>query len=119
MLFQDRYDAAMKLIPFLEKYKNESEVVFAVPRGGVPIGYYIAKNYQVPLELLLTKKIGHPWSPEFAIGAVSMENYVIDDRLNAPREYLENEIQKIRKSLEERYRKFMGDRKPVTIENKV
>ena len=82
MLFKNRYDAAMKLIPLLEKYKNEQEVVFAVPRGGVPIGYYIATHCNLPIELLLTKKIGHPWSKELAIGAVSPEDHIIDDRHN-------------------------------------
>ena len=41
MVFLDRYDAAMKLVPLLEKYKNEEGVILAVPRGGVPIGYYL------------------------------------------------------------------------------
>lgn len=118
MIFLDRYDAAMKMIPLLAKYKNEKGVVLAVPRGGVPIGYYIAMEYGFPLELLLTKKIGHPASSELAIGAVSMENEVIDDRHNIPDEYIESEIKKIRKSLQERYKKFMGDRTPVDLENK-
>lgn len=119
MLFRDRYDAALKLIPYLEKYKNERGVVFAVPRGGVPIGYYIAKNYNLPLELLLTKKIGHPWNHEVAVGAVSLEDYIIDESLNIPASYFESEIAKIKASLKERYKKFMGDRKPVDVEGKI
>lgn len=119
MMFRNRYDAALKLIPFLEKYKNERGVVFAIPRGGVPIGYYIAKHYNLPLELLLTKKIGHPGNEEFAIGAVSLEDYIIDERHNIPESYIENEIKRIRESLKERYKKFMGDRKPVDMEGKI
>jgi putative phosphoribosyl transferase len=119
MLFQDRYDAALKLIPYLEKYKKERGVVLAVPRGGVPIGYYIAKNYNMPLELLLTKKIGHPWSSELAIGAVSLENYIIDERLNIPESYIRNEVMKIQESLHEKHKQFLGDRKPVDLKNKI
>jgi len=119
MMFKNRYDAALKLIPFLEKYKNERGVVFAIPRGGVPIGYYISKHYNLPLELLLTKKIGHPGNEEFAIGAVSLEDYIIDERHNIPESYIENEIKRIRESLKERYKKFMGDRKPVDMEDKI
>lgn len=119
MLFKNRYDAALKLIPFLEKYKNERGVVFAIPRGGVPIGFYISKHYNLPLELLLTKKIGHPGNEEFAIGAVSLEDYIIDERHNIPESYIENEIKRIRESLKERYKKFMGDRKPVDMEDKI
>ncbi|MGZ3920849.1 MAG: phosphoribosyltransferase, partial [Bacteroidia bacterium] len=66
MRFKDRQDAAFQLIPYLDKYKNDKGVVLAVPRGGVPIAYYVAKHYNFPLELLMIKKIGHPSNPEFA-----------------------------------------------------
>jgi putative phosphoribosyl transferase len=119
MLFKDRYDAASRLIPYLEKYKNEPGIVFAVPRGGVPIGYYIAKNYNLPLELLLTKKIGHPGNKELAIGAVSLEDHILDERHLIPEPYIYNEITKIRESLKEGYKKFMGDQKPADLEGKI
>lgn len=118
MLFHDRDDAAMKMIPLLSGYKNEEGVVLAVPRGGVPIGFLIAMEYNFPLELLLTKKIGHPSNEELAIGAVSLENEVIDDRFDIPQVFMEEQIKKIRKSLQERYKKFMGDRQPVDLHNK-
>lgn len=119
MRFRDRYAAALQLIPLLEKYKNEQGVVLAVPRGGVPLGYYIAKNYNFPMELLLTKKIGHPASAELAIGAVSMEDYILDKRHQVPQAYIDNEIKKIRESLKEKYVKFMGhDHQPLEVENK-
>lgn len=118
MIFQDRYDAALKMIPLLSQYKNEEGVVLAVPRGGVPIGYYIAMHFNFPLALLLTKKIGHPGSSELAIGAVSLENEVIDDRHNIPDSYIEDQVIQIRKALRERYKKFMGDRPPVDLSDK-
>ena len=80
MRFIDRQDAALQLIPLLAKYANEECVVLAVPRGGVPIGHTIARQYNFPMEVLLTKKIGHPASKELAIGAVSLEDEVIDLR---------------------------------------
>jgi putative phosphoribosyl transferase len=119
MLFKDRYDAALKLIPYLEKYRHEPGIVFAVPRGGVPIGYHIAKNYNLPLELLLTKKIGHPWNKELAIGAVSLEDDIIDEHHHIPQSHIEKEIAKIRESLKERYKRFMGDRKPADVKDKI
>lgn len=118
MIFKDRYDAALNLIPLLEKYKDEPGVVLAVPRGGVHIGYHIARKYNFPLELLLTKKIGHPASKELAIGAVSLISEVIDDRHHIPEAYIESEIKKIREALRERYKKFMGDKEPVDLQNK-
>lgn len=118
MIFRDRDDAAMKLIPLLSKYKDEDGVVLAVPRGGVPIGYLIAKEFNFPIELLLTKKIGYPGNPELAVGAVSLENEVIDDHFTISKTYLEDQINKIRQSLRERQKKFIGDRSPVSFENK-
>ncbi len=117
--FKDRRDAAMKLIPYLNKYKNEHGVVLAVPRGGVPLAYYIAKEYNFPLELLMTKKIGHPDNPEFAIGAVSLEDYIVDEYSNAPQSYIDKSVVTIRKNLEEQYKRFMGNHKPVDLENKI
>jgi putative phosphoribosyl transferase len=119
MIFSDRNDAALRLIPMLEKYKDERGVVLAVPRGGVPLGYIIARNFNFPLELILTKKIGHPASPEYAIGAVGLEGEEIENRQDVPEEYLRNEIARIRQSLHARNKKFMGERKPVDLENKI
>jgi len=118
MIFKDRHDAAMQMIPLLSSYKNVDGVVLAVPRGGVPIGYDIAMAYQFPLSLLLTKKIGFPGNSELAIGAVSLEDEVIDDRFDISREYLEAEIKKIRAALKERQKKFMGDRQPTDLKDK-
>jgi putative phosphoribosyl transferase len=117
--FIDREDAALKLIPLLNKYRNDRGIVLAVPRGGVPIAYHVAKRYNLPLELLMTKKIGHPSNPEYAIGAVSLEDHIIDESLGIPQSYIDNKIEEIRKSLQDRYKKFMGNHKPIGIENKV
>jgi len=119
MIFENRHDAALQLIPYLRKYKNDESVVLAIPRGGVPIGYYIAKEFKFPLELLLTKKIGHPSNSELAIGAVSLEGRVLDPRFNVDESYIEAETERIHKSLKERYKKFMGDRQPTDLKNKI
>src|SRR5947207_5840074 len=119
MIFNDRHDAAFQLIPRLKKYEKQDGVVLAVPRGGVPIGYYIAKAYNIPLELLMTKKIGHPAQSELAIGAVSTEDYFLDERFHIPPSYVEAEVKKIQQSLHERYHHFMGNHKPVDLKNKI
>jgi len=118
MKFANRRDAAMRLIRHLEKYKNEDSIVLAIPRGGVPIAFHVARKFRTPLELLMTKKIGHPANEELAIGAVSLEGHIIDETLKIPQEYISSEVQKIRESLKERYRMFMGDHPPADIKNK-
>lgn len=119
MYFIDRYDAAMQLAPLLEKYRNEKGVILAVPRGGVPIGYYLAKHFDFPLDLLMTKKLGHPANGEFAIGAVSLEGSIIEETKGVPEQYIREETQRIRVQLEERYKKFMGNKMPVDIKGKI
>jgi putative phosphoribosyl transferase len=118
MYFKDRKNAASVLIPYLEKYRNVQGVVLAIPMGGVPIAYDIAKEYNFPLELLMTKKIGYPSNPELAIGAVGLEDYTIDESYNVPPSYIKDSIKRIRKDLKERYQLFMENRKPVNVENK-
>jgi len=119
MYFINRYDADMQLATRLEKYKNEDGVILAVPRGGVPIGYYLAKHLDFNLDLLMTKKLGHPANEEFAIGAVGIESIIIEEAYQIPKEYIQQQTKRIRQELIERYRKFMGNREPTVLRNKI
>ena len=118
MIYTDRQNAALKLISLLEKFKNDNCVILAIPRGGVPIGYYIARKFHFPMDLLLTKKIGHPLNKEVAIGAVSLEDEIVDNYPYINVGYIENQIEEIRESLKKRYENFVGGRTLVNIKNK-
>jgi putative phosphoribosyl transferase len=119
MMFKDRKDAALQLIDPLLKYKGMDGVVLAIPKGGVPIGYIIARELNMPLQVNLIKKIGHPHQPEFAIGAVSMEGVVIDENIPVYQEYIENESRRIQEHLKQQFEKYMMDKKPVDLDGKV
>ena len=118
-IFQDRIDAGLALCQHLEHYKNVDGVVLAVPRGGVPVALPIAKILQLPLELILSKKIGHPMHKEFAIGAVSLTGQVISPNAFASDEYIQQETLHIREQLRAMYNKFMGNKQPTPIKGKV
>jgi predicted phosphoribosyltransferase len=118
MRFKDRHAAALELLPHLMKYKDEAGVILAVPRGGVPIAHPIAKSLGLPLELLMTKKIGHPANKEFAVGAVSLQDHIVDETLNVPQYYIDSEVKRIREGLKEKYRQFAGDREPPDLKDK-
>ena len=118
-MFNDRYDAGLQLANLLRHYKNRDGVVLAVPRGGVEVGYVVAKELGLPLEVVLSKKIGHPAHPEFAIGAVSLEGRVVTERPDVSKEYIEEETERLRRLLRERYKMYYGDRKPVNMEDKI
>ena len=61
----------------LSDYRGKQAVVLALPRGGVVLGYEIAKALNAPLDIIATRKIGHPSSPEYAIGAVDEKGMTI------------------------------------------
>jgi putative phosphoribosyl transferase len=72
MLFRDRADAGRQLAARLEGYANRPDVlVLALPRGGVPIGYEVARALQAPLDVFLVRKLGVPGHEELAMGALA------------------------------------------------
>lgn len=117
-MFKDRIDAGLQLAEKLRKYQRDPGVVLAVPRGGVPVAYAVAKELGFPLEIILTKKIGHPTNKEYAIGAASLSDYFVTPHEGVSEEYIASEVQKIRMKLHQMYRKFMEDKRPVSIKGK-
>lgn len=70
MSFRNRSEAGKKLAAALLKYKDQHPVVLALPRGGVPVAAEVATALSAPLDLVLVRKIGVPWQPELAMGAI-------------------------------------------------
>jgi putative phosphoribosyl transferase len=68
--FKDRPEAGRRLAVVLAKYKQQRPVILALPRGGVPVAAEIATALNAPLDLILVRKIGVPFQPELAMGAV-------------------------------------------------
>ncbi len=69
--FSSREDAGRQLGDRLPEFDPKSTVVVALPRGGVPVGAAVAERFKLPLAVLLIRKIGVPWQPELAVGAVA------------------------------------------------
>jgi len=70
MSFKDRSEAGRKLAAALAGYKDQQPVILALPRGGVPVAAEVATVLKAPIDLILVRKIGVPFQPELAIGAV-------------------------------------------------
>lgn len=117
-IFKNRTEAAILLVEKLKKYKNSNSVVLALPRGGVPLGSEIAKTLQLPLDIVLSKKIAHPSNKEFAIGAVSLDSTILDEHPEIDKIYIENEIIGLQNVLREKHKLYRGDRKPIPIKGK-
>jgi len=75
-MFADRREAALQLAKALEKYRNKEVIVFGIPRGGAETAYYVAKYLNAELSLLIVRKLGHPYNPEYAFGAIAEDGTV-------------------------------------------
>lgn len=117
-IFRDRIEAGVQLAQRLRKFQENESIVLAVPRGGVPVAYAVVTSLGLPLDIIFTKKIGHPLNSEYAIGAASLTEYFVVPHENVSETYILNEVKNIRQRLKEMYAKFMGDREPEDIKNK-
>jgi len=117
-MYKDRIEAGMGLVQMLQKYKGSDGLVLAVPRGGVPIAYVVSKGLDLPMEIIFSKKIGHPKNSEYAIGAVSLNGSVIEHKEDVPDYYIKQETARIRNNLVQMRKKFIGDKEPVSFKNK-
>ncbi len=126
MLFSDRTDAGVKLAAkvfaeFPELEKNPLAIVFALPRGGVPVAYEISKKLKIPLDLIVTHKLGAEGNPELAIGAVAEDGSVFIEKLYegiVRPEYLKKEISHQLSEIKKRIKKYRGGRKLPDIKGK-
>jgi putative phosphoribosyl transferase len=122
MGFADRTAAGRRLAERLRHLEGQQPVVLALPRGGIPVGYEIAKALAAPLDLILVRKIGAPFQPELALGAVvdgEHAELVLNRELIAecgvPEDYLEAERRRQLEEIERRRQRYLGDRARVPV----
>lgn len=115
--FVDRADAGRQLAARLQHLKDADPLVLAVPRGGVPVGFEIAKALGATLDLILVRKIGAPFQPELALGAVvdgdhaeTVLNEEIVASLDLPEDFLKTETARQLAEIERRRKAYLGDR---------
>ena len=71
-MFRNREEAGERLAAHLGEYRDDaSALILALPRGGVAVGYRLSLELKLPLDALITRKIGAPGNPEYALGAIS------------------------------------------------
>jgi putative phosphoribosyl transferase len=115
-LFKDRRDAGRKLAQELLAYAGRSDViVLALPRGGVPVAYEVARALSVPLDIFIVRKLGLPGHEELAIGAIAsggvrVLNDDIVQALKIPQTMIETVTRRELQELERRERAYRGER---------
>ena len=121
MYFLNRKEAGQKLAEQTARYKDADATVFALPRGGAVLGFEIAASLRAPLDLIITKKIGHPQNPEYAIGAVAEDGPVLfnRDEVRAPgAEWWQKEIEKAHREIKRRRKTYLRDAPPAPLNEK-
>lgn len=122
--FRDRRAAGRLLGAKLTAYANRPDVlVLALPRGGVPVAYEVARALNVPLDVFLVRKLGVPGHEEFAMGAIAMGGVrVLNDQvvraLRIPDHVIETVAAKEQQELARRERLYRGDRPPPDVRGK-
>jgi putative phosphoribosyl transferase len=121
MRFRDRADAGKKLAQALKKYQGQNGVVYALPRGGVVLGAEVARALNMPLDLLIPRKIGHPLQPEYAIGAVVESGEMVSNQREVARvdpQWFRQEVEAERQEARRRRELYLGGRQPVPVEGR-
>lgn len=124
MQFRDRQEAGRALAKELAFLRGKPDVVvLAIPRGGVVVGYEVAKALEAPLDVYITRKIGAPYNAELAMGAVASDGSIFLDqelikRLGVSADYLEKEIERQRQEIARRLQRYRGNRPPIDLTDK-
>ncbi len=122
-MFKDRYQAGELLADALTAYKNNKKaIILAIPRGALQIGKVLHEKLNLPLDIIVTKKIPHPQNPEYAIGAVGQDKeYILDASacFNVSDDYIKNKIRLLQKAVEEKYVKYRGNNPKPNLRNKL
>ena len=124
MDFIDRADAGRRLAARLQHLRGDQVVVLGLPRGGVPVAYEVARALDAPLDVIVVRKLGVPFQPELAMGAIGEEGVrIINEEVVSVAGVSASQLDEVeareRTELEVRVRRFRGDRPPIALEGRV
>jgi putative phosphoribosyl transferase len=123
--FADRGEAGNALAEALATYADSDDVVvLALPRGGVPVGFEVARRLNVPLDVIVVRKIGAPGHQELAMGAVAsggalVRNEDVISSMRVDEATFDHVADQKRREVRDRERLFRGDRAPLAVKEKV
>jgi len=122
-LFRDRTDAGRRLAERLLEYESRGAVVLAIPRGGVPVGFEVAKRLNARFDVIIPRKIPIPWTPEAGFGAITADGtMVLNENMVRSLDLSEEEIQQaaeeVRQEIIRRTSEYRADRPPEDVKGK-
>jgi predicted phosphoribosyltransferase len=117
--FLDRRDAGRQLAAKLDGYRDQSTIVVALPRGGVPVGDEIARALDAELDVLVARKLGAPGNPEFAMGAIAPGVTWLEEAtvraLAIPRDFISSVVAREETEMHRRELEFRPGRPPLDV----
>ncbi|MCL5410921.1 MAG: phosphoribosyl transferase [Patescibacteria group bacterium] len=122
MIFKDRQNAGILLASKLLRYRGIDSIVYALPRGGVVVGAEIAKMLNIPLDVAIAKKVGHPFNPEYAVCAVSESGETVcdeEEKQTVDENWLKNAIDRAKKEVLLRRRSYSKIKSPISAKEKI
>jgi len=120
--FRNRSEAGRLLADALKVYAGQAGVVYPLPRGGVPLGVEIARALKMDLDLIIPRKVGHPFNPEYAIAAVGETGEPVVNRTEVDRvdpKWFEQEVARQREESRRRREAYLHGRVPLPVEGKI
>lgn len=123
ILFRNRTDAGQRLAEALPAYRAQNAIVLGLPRGGIPVSVEVARGLDLPLDVIVSRKLGAPGNPEFAIGAVAETDGVQLDMetvfyLGIPREYIKREQERQEAEIGRRVAEYRNGKPLPSLEGK-
>ncbi|MFH5884107.1 phosphoribosyltransferase [Halalkalibaculum sp. DA3122] len=121
-MFENRKEAGIELGKALKKYKSARPVVLAIPRGGVEVGYYVARALECDFDVIITRKLGYPQQPEAAFGALAEDGSLYLDPWSnqyLTRDIITNVQAKENKEIQRRILKYRNGKELPSLRNRV
>lgn len=121
MRYENRQEAGKSLAAALAKYRDDEPVILALPRGGVVLGLEVARALSAPLGVALVRKIGHPFDPEYAIGAIAENQKPIYNQAETSgldEKWLEKSEREANELIAKRRALYFEDLKPPKLKGK-
>lgn len=122
-LFEDRRDAGRRLAAALKQYAGNA-IVLAIPRGGVPVGYEVSRRLNVPMDLIIPRKLPIPSEPEAGFGAIAPDGTVVLNEdmvryLGLSAEAIDEIAQSVLREVRRRVKEYRGDRPLPDLKDRI
>jgi putative phosphoribosyl transferase len=122
MEFKDRREAGQRLGRALEYYRDTPVVVYGLARGGVVVAAEVARHLDAPLDVIVARKIGHPYYPEYAVGAVAEMGKPVWNGAEigtTTEEWRKDQVALARREIKRRKKSYQGDQSKIDVAGKV